>query len=102
MAAILFTRVKSALAPDELVRRVNQRMPRFREVPGLIQKFYGSDEETGDVCGIFLFEDENALAAYRNSELAQTAPGAYEVLNVRAEVFDVLTSLFPEKGPPLP
>ena len=101
MSAILFVRVKSPLDPDELVRRVSERAPRFREVPGLIQKIYGKDEATGDVCGIFFFDNNEALAAYRSSELAQTAPGAYEALEVRPEVFEVLFSLFPGKGPPL-
>ena len=101
MAAILFSRVRSSLDADELVRRIRERAQQFRNVPGLIQKVYGRDPSTGDVCGIFFFEDEAALAAYRASELAQSAPGAYEVLEFRGESFEVLFPLFPDKGPPL-
>jgi hypothetical protein len=101
MAAILFVRIKSRLSAEEFERRANERLPRFREVPGLIQKIYGRDEATGDACGIYFFEDGNALAAFRESELARTIPAAYEATDVRPEVFDVMFPLHPEKGPPL-
>jgi hypothetical protein len=99
MAAILFVRVKSDLDEEELERRVIERRPRFREVPGLVQKIYGRDETSGDVCGIYFFEDKAALAAFRETELAQTIPSAYEAVEIRREVYDVLYPLFPDRGP---
>lgn len=99
MSAILYVRIKSNLDPKELDRRINQRKPRFLEVPGLVQKIYGRDETTGEVCGIYFFENEEALAAYRESELAKTIPTAYEAIDVRREVYDVLFPLRPEIGP---
>jgi hypothetical protein len=68
-------------------------------VPGLIQKIYGKDETSGDYCGIYFFENEAALASFRESELAQTIGIAYEALEVRPEVYDVLYPLRPERGP---
>ena len=99
MAVILFVRVKSDVDPDELERRLLERRPRFREVPGLIQKIYGRDESTWDACGIYFFEDQEALSAFRESELAQTIPTAYEATEVRREVYELLYPLFPERGP---
>ena len=99
MAAILFVRVKSSLDPEELDRRILERRPRFLEVPGLVQKFYGRDESTGDVCGIYFFEDQSALAAFRETELAKTIPTAYEAKEVRPEIYDVLFPLYPDRGP---
>ena len=99
MAAILFVRIKSALDPAELERRMDERRPRFREVPGLVQKFYGRDESTGDVCGIYFFEDQKALEAYRDTELARTIPTAYEASDVRREVYEALCTLHPDRGP---
>ena len=99
MSAILYVRIKSNLDPKELDRRINERKPRFLEVPGLVQKIYGRDETTGEVCGIYFFENEEALAAYRESELAKTIPTAYEAIDVRREVYDVLFPLRPEIGP---
>ncbi len=99
MAAILFVRVKSSLDAEELDRRIVERRPRFLEVPGLVQKFYGRDESTGDVCGIYFFEDQSALAAFRETELAKTIPTAYEAKEVRPEIYDVLFPLYPDRGP---
>ena len=73
--------------------------PSFLDVPGLVQKFYGRDESTGAYCGIYFFESQEALAAYRQSELARTIPAAYEAVEVRPELYDVLYSLRPAKGP---
>ena len=69
MSTVLFVRIKSALDADEFERRLAERRPRFRDVPGLVQKIYGRDEATGDVCGIYLFESEEALGAFRETEL---------------------------------
>jgi hypothetical protein len=99
MATILYVRVKSELDQEELERRVEERRPRFLEVPGLVQKIYGKDEASGDYCGIYFFEDAAALAAFRESELAQTIGVAYEAVEVRPEVYEVLYPLRPERGP---
>jgi heme-degrading monooxygenase HmoA len=99
MAAILFVRIKSGLDAQEFERRLVERRPRFREVPGLVQKIYGRDDATGDVCGIYFFESKEALAAFRETELARTIPDAYEAVDVRSEVYDVLYPLWPERGP---
>lgn len=99
MATILYVRIKSNLDAEELDRRLNKRKPRFLDVPGLIQKIYGRDETTGEVCGVYFFENEEALIAFRESELAQTIPTAYEAEDVRREVYNVLFPLRPERGP---
>ena len=57
------------------------------------------DEATGDACGIYFFESEEALVAFRRSELAQTIASAYEAVDVRPETYSVLYSLWPERGP---
>jgi hypothetical protein len=99
VATILFVRVKSDLDPNELERRLIERRPRFQEVPGLIQKIYGRDESCGDVCGIYFFEDQEALSAFRKTELAKTIPTAYEAKEIRREVYEVLYPLHPDRGP---
>jgi heme-degrading monooxygenase HmoA len=99
MAAILFVRIKSRLCAEEFERRLAERRPRFREVPGLVQKIYGREGGTGDVCGIYFFESEDALAKFRETELARTIPTAYEAIDVRREAYEVLYPLWPERGP---
>ena len=99
MAVVLFVRAKSKLEPAELENRILERRPRFLDVPGLVQKIYGQEESTGDVCGIYFFEDQNALAEFRETELAKTIPTAYEVAEIRMEVYEVLYPLHPDRGP---
>lgn len=99
MAYILFVRIKSNLDRAEFERRLVERRPRFLEVPGLVQKVYGRDDATGDVCGIYFFETPEALAEFRDSELARSIPTAYEATEVRREVYSVLYPLYAERGP---
>jgi hypothetical protein len=99
MATILFVRVASDLNPEELERRALERRPRFREVPGLVQKIYGRDESSGDWCGIYFFENRESLIAFRDTELAKSIPQAYEATEIRPEVFEMLYPLYPDRGP---
>lgn len=99
MASVLYVRVRSSLEREELERRAIERRPRFEEVPGLLQKVYGRDPKTGDACGIYFFDNADSLARYKESELARTIPQAYEAVDVRAEVYEVMFSLRPERGP---
>ncbi|HEY5641521.1 MAG TPA: hypothetical protein VIS31_01470 [Woeseiaceae bacterium] len=99
MSAILFVRARSTLEPEELERRLLERRPRFREVPGLVRKTCGRDEATGHICGIHFFEDQASLAAFRETELAQTIPTACEADDIRREVCEVMYPLHPERGP---
>ena len=99
MAIVLFVRAKSKLDSTELEHRLLERRPRFLDVPGLVQKIYGRDESTGDVCGIYFFENKKALVDFRETELAKTIPTAYEVAEIRMEVYEILYPLHPDRGP---
>lgn len=99
IASVLFVRIKSDLEPAEFDRRLLERRPQFLDVPGLVQKVYGRDPDTGDICGIYFFESAEALAAFRDTELARTIPDAYEATDVRREVYELLYALRPERGP---
>ena len=71
--------LKSKLDVEEMERRYKERMPRFREVPGLVQKYYSYDEATNEWAGIYLWESEEALAGYLQSDLKESIPKAYEL-----------------------
>ena len=47
--------LKSELAREEFERRYKERLPQFRDVTGLIQKYYSYDESNGEwaesICG---------------------------------------------------
>lgn len=69
----------SGLSPEELQRRYRERMPRFREVPGLVQKYYVRDEATGEWGGLYLFDAPESLEGYLASELRKTIAETYDV-----------------------
>jgi hypothetical protein len=94
-AVIQYVRLASGMPPAEAEAVLREREPRFREVPGLVQKIYGRDPATGEICGIYLFESAAALEAFRRSELAKTIPQAYQAKSVRVERYDVLFTLWP-------
>lgn len=79
-AILLIVRgLKSKLSYDEAERRCQERMPEFRKLPGLVQKYYSYDESTQEWAGIYLWDSEESLAAYLESDLRKTIPSAYEL-----------------------
>lgn len=99
MSAVLFIRIKSDLELNVIQRRMLERKPKFLEVPGLLQKIYGRDPSTGDLCGIYFFESQDALEAYLESDLAKSIPSTYGAKEVRREMYEVLFPLRPGQGP---
>jgi heme-degrading monooxygenase HmoA len=86
--------LKSDLPYEELERRYKERMPQFREGPGLVQKYYSVDESTGEWAGIYLWDSEESLAAYLESDLRRTIPSAYELTEPpRVERFPIVDVL---------
>ena len=86
--------LKSKLSYEELEKRYKERMPEFREVPGLVQKYYSFDEATGEWAGIYLWDSEESLTAYLESDLRKTIGSAYELTQPpqieRFQIVDVL------------
>lgn len=94
-AVVHYVRLKSTLPEDDVIAIMRRRAERFREVPGLLQKIYGRDAQTGEYCGIYIFESHAALESFRQSELALTIRNAYQVESARIERYDALFTLFP-------
>jgi len=87
-------KLASGLSPEELQRRYRERMPRFREVPGLIQKYYVRDETTGEWGGLYLFDAPESLEGYLASELRKTIAETYDAKSQpvvhRLAIMDIL------------
>ena len=90
----LLVRFKSKLPFDEVMRIVEERAPEFRALAGLQQKYYLHDPATGDICGLYLWESQEAFDAYRQSELRATIAKAYQAEGEpRVEVYRVVKTL---------
>ena len=95
-AVMMSVRFRSRLLPDELTRRYEERMPEFRRLPGLIQKYYVHDEATGEWGGIYLWESEQAMQGYLASDLRQSIAAVYEVEGApRVETLRIVDRLRP-------
>jgi hypothetical protein len=91
---IHFVRLKTRLAQEEVRRIMEERAPRMREVPGLVQKYYGYEPDSGAFFGCYIFDSEESRQAFRQSELARTIPAAYQAEEVRVEAYEVLFPLY--------
>ena len=93
-AVLLLVRIRTRLPLDEIMARAEKRMPEFRALGGLLQKYYVHDPATGEIGGLYLWESAEALAEYRESELRKTIAEAYEAEEEpRVEVLRVITPL---------
>jgi hypothetical protein len=85
---------KSGLSDDEVKRVMHERAPEFRAQTGLVQKYYGYEKATGEFTGIYLWDSEESIRAFRETELAKTIPVAYKAESTpRIELFEVLFPL---------
>ena len=86
--------LKSKLPREEMERRYKERLPRFRDVAGLIQKYYSYDESTGEWAGVYLWDSEESLASYLESDLRESIAAAYELVQPpRIERFPIVDVL---------
>jgi heme-degrading monooxygenase HmoA len=91
---IQFVKFKSQLSRDQAEKIMKERAPKFRAIPGLIQKFYGVEKDTGELTGIYFWDSEESIQEFRKSELARTIPEAYKAASTPGfEFFDVMYTL---------
>ena len=90
----LHVRFRSKLPFDEVMKIVEERAPEFSALAGLQQKYYLQDPATGEIAGLYLWESQEALTAYRESELRASIAEAYQAEGEpRVEVYRVVKTL---------
>ena len=91
---VVVVKFRSRLSVDEVDRRFRERMPKFRELPGLIQKYYFHDDATGEWGGIYVWDSQESVERYMASDLRQSIPAAYEIDGApRVESLSVVETL---------
>ncbi len=91
---IQLTKFKSGLSEEEADLVMHERAPLFREVVGLLQKYYLKDEKTGERGAVYIWESEAAMQAFRQTALAHTMSEVYRIEgDKRLELFDVMLVL---------
>ena len=87
-------KIQSPLAENELIDRAQKRAEKFRDVPGLVQKFYVRRGGEGAYAGIYIWDSKESMMAFKGSELAKTIPAAYELQGPpEIEISDMLFQL---------
>jgi quinol monooxygenase YgiN len=77
---IYFVQFESALSEAEVHAVAQERLPEFRAIPTLIQKYYLKLDKPNHYGGLYVWESAEALAAYRQSDLAKRLPEAYKIV----------------------
>ena len=67
----------------------------FRNVLGLIQKYYLSEDASGAISGLYIFESKADRTLFWSSDLAGSIPARYSVIpeSLRVEEFEMLIVL---------
>lgn len=91
---LLLVRVRSSLPRDEIIRVMRERMPEFRAIEGLQQKYYLEDAQADEYVGLYLWRSRDDLAEFNESELRASIAEAYGVEGEpRVEIYSVITPL---------
>lgn len=93
-------RYKSGLEDEEVRRRFEERADRYRNVPGLLQKYYVRFAGSGDYAGIYLWDSAESQAAWKAGSLSDTLAQTYQVEGAPTrELADVLLVLNEGRDP---
>jgi hypothetical protein len=89
--AVLLVKFKSTFNAEKLLNVCQQDIKTFRDVPGLIQKYYIAEEGTGALSGFYIFETQAARAAFWSSDLGKSIPARYGVIpeSLRVERYEM-------------
>ena len=84
----------SRLHEKDVLRTIEERLPEYRAVPGLVQKLYVRDPASGVLGGVYVWENPAAAAAFRASDLARTIASAYRIEErPRVQSFEIVSIL---------
>ena len=77
---IQFVQFETSLPENEVLAVAEERLPQFRAIPSLVQKYYLKGAGPNQYGGFYVWESPDALAAFRDSDLARSIPSAYKVV----------------------
>jgi heme-degrading monooxygenase HmoA len=72
-------RFKSGLSGERVLEMFEARSARYREVKGLVQKYYLRFSELEEYGAVYLWESADAMTEFRESELGRSIRQTYEI-----------------------
>lgn len=98
---VSLVRFNSNLSDDEVQTTFEERADRFRVVPGLLEKIYLRFRDTGEFGAVYVWESEDDLQRFRDTDLAHSIPEAYRIEGrLGFEVADVPLALQKQSNHP--
>jgi len=91
---IVFITFESESSLEEIESRFRERAQQFRDMDGLLQKFYVHDEEYGRVGGIYVFDSEGSCDALFESEIHAKLRDGSDVHDLDITTFHVVFPLY--------
>ncbi|MFC6733924.1 MULTISPECIES: YdhR family protein [unclassified Haladaptatus] len=91
---IVFITYESELDADEVESLFQDRSQKYREMHGLLQKFYLHDEESGRVGGIYVFDSEASADRLFESDIHSSLREAYKVRDIDIARYHVMFPLY--------
>lgn len=87
-------KLKSDLPEEELLKRARERESNFKSIPGLLQKYYTKTSKEGEYGGVYVWDSEQSLQSYQESDLAKSIASAYTINEAPdIEIMDVIFQL---------
>lgn len=94
---VQIVRYTSGLSDEQVLEQYQVRSSQNRAVKGLIQKYYLRFPTTGEHGAIYLWESEEALKEFRESELARSIPNVLQIQGTSdVETAEVVMVLRPQ------
>lgn len=95
--AVLAVKFNSSLSAEALINVCNSDLGTFKNVSGLVQKYYIIEESSGALSGIYLFESANDRGAFLSSDVAKGIPATYGVIpeTLRIEEYSMALAMNP-------
>ena len=91
---IVWITFESELRFEQILARFRERAQHFRDMDGLLQKFYVHDEDSGRVGGIYVFDSEASRDALFESEIHTKLRDSSDVRNLDITTFHVMVPLY--------
>ena len=90
---IQILKLRTPLSETEITAIARERVPEYRAVPGLLQKYY-LKLDGGQFGAVYIWDSPESLNTFRESELAATIASSYRVSEPpQIEFGDVLFQL---------
>jgi hypothetical protein len=96
--ALLCVRFNSNYSLEELNEIYLADLDTFRSVPGLVQKYFITEEYSDAISSIYLFESKTTRSAFSASDHARELPSRYKMIpdSIRVEYYNMLIVLHEE------